>query len=396
MTEVSLRPLAGIKVLDLTRVRAGPTAVRQLVDWGADAIKIESPAALAEGTDMGGPRDTSDFQNLNVGKRSLTLNLKDPAGLELFYRLVETADVVVENYRPDVKSRLRIDYDSLAAVNPRIVYASISGFGQDGPYAKRPGFDQIVQGMSGLMSITGHAGTPPVRVGIAIADSVSGQMCAQGIILALYERMRSGRGQWVQVSLLETLINLLDFQAARWLNEGDLPEQVGNDHATRMPTSAYATADGYLTICAAADGMWKKLCRAMGRSELLEDERFIDQHGRSSNRAALNAELARTFATRETGYWVDVLNEAGVACGPILRIDQMLEDPHVRHLNPVHSIDHPRLGEMRVLGQPIRLSRSPQAPKTAAPDHGAHTDEILRELGLSDEMIQDLKQQVVV
>lgn len=396
MTEPSPFPLAGIKVLDLSRVRAGPTAVRQLVDWGADVIKIEAPAAFADGHDMGGPRDTSDFQNLNVGKQSLTLNLKVHAGLELFYRLVESADVVVENYRPDVKERLGIDYATLAEINPRLIYASISGFGQDGPYAKRPGFDQIIQGMSGLMMITGHAQTPPVRVGIAVADSVSGQMCAQGIILALFERTQSNRGQWVQVSLLETLINLLDFQAVRWLNEGELAVQMGNDHATRMPTSAYRTLDGYLTICAAADNMWKKLCSTIGRADLTTDARFVDQFGRSSNRAELNQELESAFMTQTTEYWIGALNNAGVACGPILGIDQMFNDPHVRHINPVRSVEHERLGELRVLAQPIRLSRSPTAAKTPAPDLGAHTDEILQGLGLSSQTIDDLREQHVV
>jgi crotonobetainyl-CoA:carnitine CoA-transferase CaiB-like acyl-CoA transferase len=396
MADIRRLPLAGIKVLDLTRIRAGPTAVRQLVDWGAEAIKIEAPAALETGADMGGPRDGSDFQNLNCGKQSLTLNLKSPEGLEIFYRLAGEADVVVENFRPDIKINLKFDYESLKKINPRLVYASISGFGQDGPYSRRPGFDQIVQGMSGLMSITGHPGTPPVRTGIAIADSVTGQMCAQGILLALLERERSGEGQWVHVSLLETLVNLLDFQAVRYLNEGELPQQVGNDHATRMPTSAYQTADGYITICAAAENMWRKLCSIIGREDLVSHPDFRDQEGRSANRQRLNAELGRALAQRTSAEWTELLNAGGVACGPIYRIDEMFDDGQVRHLDPVRQVRHERLGTVKVLSQAIRLSASQPVPKTAAPERGQHTDDILKRLGLSDEDIAGLRRSAAI
>ena len=396
MAESCRRPLAGIKVLDLTRVRAGPTAVRQLIDWGAEAIKIEAPAALESGDDMGGPRDGSDFQNLNCGKQSLTLNLKSAEGLRILSRLVEQADVMVENYRPDVKIKLKFDYETLRKVNPRLVYASISGFGQDGLYHKRPGFDQIVQGMSGLMSITGNPNTPPMRTGIAIADSVTGQLCAQGILLALLERERSGEGQWMQVSLLETLINLLDFQAVRYLNEGELPRQVGNDHATRMPTGAYRTSDGYITICAAAENMWRKLCRVIGREDLLSHPDFCDQAGRSGNRERLNAELERALQQRTSGEWVGLLNASGVACGPIYRIDEMFEDAQVRHLDPVRAVRHERLGTLKVMSQPIRLSASAPVPKTPAPERGEHTAAILNRLGMSDAQINDLRSAGVV
>lgn len=396
MTDSHRLPLKGVKILDLTRIRAGPTAVRQLVDWGAEAIKVEAPAELEIGNDMGGPREGSDFQNLNCGKESLTLNLKTPQGLEIFYRLAEEADIIVENYRPDIKFNLKFDYESIKKINPRIIYASISGFGQDGPYCKRPGFDQIVQGMSGLMSITGHPDTPPVRTGIAIADSVTGQMCAQGILLALLERERSGQGQWVQVSLLETLINLLDFQAVRYLNEGELPRQLGNDHATRMPTSAYRTEDGYITICAAADNMWGKLCRAVGREDLIAHPDFYNQKGRSGNRKRLNAELERTLEQRTSTHWVNVLNAAGVACGPIYRVDEMFEDEQVKHLNVVREVEHAQLGTVKVLSQPIRLSASEPVPKSAAPDRGEHADLILQRLGFSDAEISDMRSKQVI
>lgn len=389
-------PLKGVKVLDLTRIRAGPTATRQFVHWGAEVVKIETPAHLEEGNDMGGPREGSDFQNLNGGKLSLTLNLKQPAGLDVFIKLVQQADVVIENYRPDVKQKLGIDYASLRKVNPRLIYASISGFGQDGPYFKRPGFDQIVQGMSGLMSINGHPGTPYVRTGIAVADSVTGHMCAQGVLLALLERNNSGLGQWVQVSLLETLVNLLDFQAARYLNEGDIPVQVGNDHATRMPTGAYKTADGMMTICAAADRMWRKLCEEIGRKDLVDHPDFCDQAGRSGNRDRLNAELDAALAARSTAEWVDILNAAGVACGPIYRIDEMFADDQVKHLNLVREVKHSQLGDIAVLGQPIRLSAAVPMDAQAAPMRGEHVEQVLREMGFSVEEISTLRRNDVV
>lgn len=389
-------PLHGIKVLDLTRVRAGPTATRQFVHWGATVIKIETPAALSEGIDMGGPRSGSDFQNLNGGKRSLTLNLKDAQGRAIFMRLAEQADVVIENYRPDVKSKLGIDYDSLKKTNPRLIYASISGFGQDGPYFKRPGFDQIVQGMSGLMSITGLENTPYVRTGIAVADSVTGQMAAQGVLLALLARQQSGHGQWVQVSLLETLINLLDFQAVRYLNDGDIPRQVGNDHATRMPTGVYQTQDGSITICAAADRMWRKLCTEIGREDMLHSPEFSDQAGRCENRTRLNAELEKTLQTRTTAEWVERLNQVGVACGPVYRIDEMFRDPQVRHLDPVRSVQHQELGRLNVLAQPIRLSDSQPLESQPAPMLGEHVQAVLGEIGFSDETIADLRARCIV
>src|ERR1700681_15154 len=239
--------LARFKVLDLTRVRAGPTAARQLADWGADVIKIELPKGLDE-SDMGGPRHGPDFQNLHRNKRSLTLNLKEKDGVEIFKKMVETADVVIENYRPDVKFRLGVDYESIRAINRRIVYGSISGFGEDGPYSERPGFDQIAQGMGGLMSITGLPGQGPVRVGIPIADLAAGLFCAMGILTALLERETSGKGQHIETSLLQAQIFMLDFQAARYLVKGEVAKQAGNNHPTSIPTGVFKTADGYINI----------------------------------------------------------------------------------------------------------------------------------------------------
>src|SRR2546421_9384208 len=313
--------LSHLRILDFTRVRAGPTCIRQFADFGADVLKIESPPGVDPNESMGGPRDGPDMQNLHRNKRGMTLNLKLPESREGLARLVKTADVVVENYRPDVKFRLGIDYESLAKVNPRIILASISGFGQDGPYRDRPGFDQIAQGMSGLMSVTGAPGKGPMRTGAAIADVSAGLYAALGIMTALLERETSGKGQWVQSSLLQSGIALLDFQAARYLMKGEVAPQVGNDHPTSMPTSAYQTADGYINVAASGEGMWKRLCNALGREDLLAREEFRDNQKRAANRARLNAILNESFATRTSEEWVAELNRSGVPCGPIYRVD---------------------------------------------------------------------------
>jgi crotonobetainyl-CoA:carnitine CoA-transferase CaiB-like acyl-CoA transferase len=343
---VPSRALARFRILDLTRVRAGPTCVRQFADFGADVIKIESPPGVDPNEGMGGPRDGPDMQNLHRNKRSLTLNLKQPEARPVFERLVKSADVLVENYRPDVKERLGFDYETLARINPRIVLASISGFGQDGPYRERPGFDQIAQGLSGLMSVTGEPGRGPMRTGAAIADLTAGMIAALGIMTALLERETSGKGQWVQSSLLQAGITLLDFQAARYLMKGEVAPQVGNDHPTSMPTSAYAS-----------------------------------NANRAKHRTALNAELNATLARRTSAEWVEILNRAGVPCGPIYSVDQVFADPQVAHLRAAVEVEHPRLGKFRVLDQAARLSRTPAAIVSATPEIGQHTDEVLAELG---------------
>ncbi len=347
--------LSRFRVLDLSRVRAGPTCVKQLADFGADVIKIESPPGIDANEGMGGPRDGADFQNLHRNKRSITLNLKLPEGREIFQRLAKKADVVVENYRPDVKYRLGVDYESLKAINPRIVLASISGFGQDGPYVARPGFDQIAQGMSGLMSVTGEPGKGPMRTGAAIADLTAGWHAALGIMTALLEREVSGEGQWVQSSLLMSGIALLDFQAARYLVEGEVPPQVGNDHPTSMPTSAYTTADGYINIGASGEGMWVRLCNSIARQDLLERAEFKGNGNRVKNRIALNAEINKTLKAKGSAEWIAILNEGGVPCGPIYTVDQVFADPQVQHLGCAAPIKHPRLGDIKLVNQPATL-----------------------------------------
>jgi crotonobetainyl-CoA:carnitine CoA-transferase CaiB-like acyl-CoA transferase len=396
MSVISGMPLSRFTVLDLTRVRAGPTAVRQLADWGARVIKIEAPVAPGARESMGGPRHGPDFQNLHRNKRSLTLDLKASEGIEVFRRLVRAADVVVENYRPDVKERLGIDYPSLRTINPRIVYASISGFGQSGPYRDRPGFDQVAQGMGGLMSITGLPGQGPVRVGVPIADLSAGLYCALGILVALLERESSGEGQWVETSLLAAQIAMLDFQAARWLIAKEVPGQAGNDHPTSIPTGVFKTRDGYINIASAGDEIYRRLCSALGAEQLADDPRYATGAQRSANRVSLNAALEEITIQRDSAEWIDRLNGAGVPCGAIYSIDQVFADPQVRHLAIAQPVEHHALGQIELVGQPVTLSRTPSRLYRASPDPGEDSDAVLREFGYLDAEIATLRDKGVV
>ncbi len=389
-------PLARFTVLDLTRVRSGPTAVRHLADWGADVIKIEAPVAIDKSAGMGGARNGPDYQNIHRNKRSVTLNLKEADGLATFLRLVERADVVVENYRPDVKDRLGIDYESLKRVNKRIVLASISGFGQDGPYRNRPGFDQIAQGMGGLMSVTGLPGDGPVRVGIPIADLSAGNYAAMGILIALLDREVSGEGQWVHTSLIEAQIAMLDFQAARWLVAGEVAPQAGNNHPTSIPTGVFKTADGHINIAASGDIMWERLCEALDAKELLDHPDCIDGATRSTNRDFVNAEIEKRTLARSSADWVEMLSGIGVPCGPIYSIDQVFADPQVEHVNMKHPVDHPELGPMNLVGQSINLSSHTPRTGVPTPDSGQHTDEVLAEFGFDADEIAGLKDRGIV
>ncbi|MEE3000658.1 MAG: CaiB/BaiF CoA-transferase family protein [Pseudomonadota bacterium] len=382
-------------ILDLTRVRSGPTAVRQLADWGANVIKIEMPAKI-DGSDFGVSREGSDFQNLHRNKQSLSLNLKNKKGLAIFKQLADQADVVVENYRPDVKFRLGIDYENLKKTNKGLVYASISGFGQDGPYKDRPGFDQIAQGMGGLMSITGVPNGGPMRAGIPVADLTAGLFCAQGIMLALLEREVSGEGQWVQTSLLQAQAFMLDFQAARWLVDGEVPAQAGNNHPTIIPMGVFKTADGHMNIAGGSQVMWERLCKSLGLAELMSHPDYEKPEDRSANRNALNVILESKTKTKTTDYWVAYLNKNSVPCGEINTIDQVFENPQVKHLGIAQKVNSTERGDIELVGQPIDMSRTPSSLSLPPPTCGQHNEEILGRLGFSESEISSFREAEII
>ncbi len=382
--------LSRFRVVDMTQVRAGPTAARQLADWGADVIQVQMPEHM-RGDDTLGGQEGSDYQYTHRNKRSITLNLKEPEGITVLKRLVGTADVLLENFRPDVKHRLGIDYDTLAKINPRLVYASISGFGQTGPYAERPGFDQIAQGMGGLMSVTGLPGQGPVRVGIPIADLCGGIFAAYGVTVALLEREQSGKGQWVQTSLLQAMLYMMDFQAARWTIDGEIPGQAGNFHPTSIPTGVYRTRDGHINIAVFGGKIWERFCEALGAPQWVTDERSKSKANRSVHRDWLNAEIEKRLAQHPSDYWIDRLNAAGVACGRINNMKEAFEEPQVQHLGMFSKVHSPHLGEQTLMGQPVILSRTPSTLARATPRRGEHSEEILLEIGYDRATLDRMK-----
>jgi crotonobetainyl-CoA:carnitine CoA-transferase CaiB-like acyl-CoA transferase len=394
---MSFRPassaLSDLVVLDLTRVRSGPTCVRQFADWGANVIKID--AREEGGSDGSGPSDFSsrhdpDFQNLHRNKRAMALDLKNRDGIAIFKKLVAKADIVVENYRPDVKNRLGIDYESLKAINKRIILASISGFGQDGPYKDRPGVDQIAQGMSGLMSVTGEDGRGPMRVGIAVGDVAAGMCAAVGVLTALHERERSGEGQWVQTSLLEALLFFLDFQGARYLMQGEVAKQAGNNHPTGVPTGTFKTSDGYVNI-APTPPMWKRFCKAIGKPEWGEKAEWANPKGRRENRETINGLINEITSKDTTEGIIAKMNGGGIPCGPVYDIGQAFNDPQVKHLGIAKKVPSKALGDITLIGQPVNLSRTKTTMITGAPEYAEQADEILAEFGYSSAEIDSFR-----
>jgi len=392
-------PLDDIRVIDLTVARAGPTCVRQLADWGADVIRVEPPAGAAGPGAPGVAGDTRhgcDFQHLHRNKRSLSLDLKAPGAREVLMRLADTADVLIENMRPAVKDRLGFGFAAVHARNPRLVYGSISGFGQDGPYAARGGVDQIAQGMGGLMSVTGLPGTEPTRAGIPVSDLAAGLYLAVGVLVALHDRDRTGTGRWVQTSLLESMIAMMDFQAARWTIDHEVPAQAGNHHPTGVPMGCFAAADGYVNIAGASRRMLRRLCEAIGLPGIPADPRFDSAGKRSANRAELNALIAQRLRTRTVAAWVEDLNRAGVPCGPVYRMDEVFADPQVEHLAMTEPVEHPALGRLDILRNAVRMAGAPGTVRTPSPDLGGDTDAVLTELGYPRAEIDRLRAQRVI
>jgi formyl-CoA transferase len=383
--------LSDVSILDVTIARSGPVAVRQFSDWGASVIRVDSPIAH----NMFQPME-SGYMNLHRNKRAITLDLKQQRGRDIFYELVERADILVENFRPGVKFALGIDYETLAAMNPRLIYGSISGFGQSGPYGEKGGVDQIIQGMSGLMSITGTPESGPMRAGVAISDMVAGQYLAFGLLAALYERQRSGKGQWVNVSLLEAMIATLDFQAARWTVDGEVPHQAGNDHPTKAPMSLFQTSNGYVNLAASSDRLWQRLCDVLDDSSLASDPRYATDPLRSKNRVALNERIASLIITRATREWCDIFDAAGIPAGPLYEIDEMFADPQVEHLNMTTEVEHSVRGKVALIRQPVGMSRTPAKITRASPMPGQDRDEILQELGYTSTQIVELAELGVV
>lgn len=386
-------PLEGLRVLDLTLARAGPTCVRHLADWGADVIRVEPPPSPLGNTDgFGGARDGFDSVNLHRNKRAIALDLKNPEGHAAFLRLARTADIVVENMRVAVKKRLKIAYEDLSEHNPRLIYASISGFGQTGPYANRGGVDQIAQGMGGLMSITGEKGRGPMRVGIPINDLTAGNLLALGVVMALYERERTGRGRWVHTSLLEAQVFMLDFQATRFLQDGEVAGQAGNDHPVNTPMGVFPSSDKPINIAASSPKLWAVFCRVAGREDWLGRPEWQTAKGRTADRAALNAAIGEETAKRPSAWWIARLEEAGIPCGPINDIREVFEDEQVRHLGMVWNVPHARLGGAGVVRTPLHLEGLRPGVRRGVPGLGEHAEEILREAGMGNEDIARLRE----
>jgi crotonobetainyl-CoA:carnitine CoA-transferase CaiB-like acyl-CoA transferase len=387
-------PLTGLKVIDITHARAGPTAVRHLADWGADVIRVEPPLAPAgspANEDVIGKERGSDYQNMHRNKRSIRLDLKDPAGLAVFMDLVKSADVLVENMRPQVKHRLGIAYEQLREINPRLVYGSISGFGQTGPYRDRPGLDQIAQGMTGLMSVTGEPDGPPLRTGIAVGDLTAGNMLALNIMMALYQRERTGAGSWVHTSLVESLLFMLDFQTTRWLVDREVPHRVGNDHPTAIPIGVFATTDGHITLAAASSRMWARLCETLHKPEWALKEEWLTRDRRRVHKAEIHAAIGEVIRTQSTQHWIEILNKAGVTCGPIYTMDQVFEDEQVKQLGMALPVEHPHLGPLKLLASPMNFEGVTRSIRRPTPDGGADSGAILRGLGYSASRIDELR-----
>jgi crotonobetainyl-CoA:carnitine CoA-transferase CaiB-like acyl-CoA transferase len=393
------KALEGIKVLDLSRALAGPYCTMMLADMGADVIKVEMPGRGDDSRSWGPPfveGESAYFMSINRNKKSITLNMKSENSTEIIYKLIKQSDVLVENFRPGAMERLGLEYEQVKEMNPKIIYCSISGFGQNGPYRMLPGFDQVLQGMGGLMSITGDPGGSPIKVGVAIADISGGMFAAYGIVVALYNREKTCKGQMIDVSLLDSQVAWLTYRSGAYFASGEIPQPVGSGHPVIVPYQAFKAKDVYINIAVGNDQLWQKFCKTVGLEKVMDDPRFATNAKRVENREEIVKIVGDLVATKNGEEWLKILTDAGIPCGPIYTVDKIFADPQILHRQMLKELDHPKAGRIKVTGIPVKLSDTPGEVKTAPPVLGQHTQEILTELGYSGQDIKKLRQEKVV
>ncbi len=394
-----MRPLEGIKVIDLSRILSGPYCTMVLADLGAEVIKIEAPNG--DDTRTWGPpfieTESAYFLSINRNKKSMVLNLKEEEGRQILLDLIKDADVVVENFRPGTLKRLKLDYETLKAVNPRIILASISGYGQTGPYSQKPGYDVIAQGMGGITSVTGEPGQRPVKVGFSIADIGTGMWALIGIQSALIAREKTGEGQWIDASLLDTIISWQTYFAGNYFASGENPKPQGGAHPNIVPYQLFESANGYFNIAVGNESLWDKFCSAIGQPELRDNPKFATNKDRVVNRSEIVSHLQELFLTDTKENWIKLFEDAGIPCGPVMNFEEIFKDPHVLAREQLVEVEHPTAGKIKMTGIPIKFSATPGEVRTAPPLLGEHTDEVLKtNLNINEDEIARLKASGVI